>query len=83
MTINLYYRYSELDKREEFYITCDEPNTIYQWVWFYLGGYMPDGVSLSPYKPHEEATLKQYRNPKVAEAVARKIVKRIKKELAK
>lgn len=83
MTIYLETLYSELDKRKEFFITCDNPDFFYQWVWFYLGKYMPDGVSLCPYRPHGEATLKQYHNPMDAEIVAKKIVKKIKKELAK
>lgn len=85
MTVELYYKYSVLEKRKEFGIVFTDDRFYEQyirWVWFYLGHHGMKNVSIYPYNIHRVESknpYKVYKNCNDAERQAKQIVNAINK----
>lgn len=80
MEISVSYKYSELDKRQEFGIEILEVKGWEQyinWVYFYLGAYFKNHPHIYPYKVGK--VIKVYKNCNDARRQAQLIVNKIEK----
>ena len=84
MKVQLYYRWTDLDKEYNFYIDYDKKEPIYLWLWFYLGKLIKErNFRLYPWKPgpwHNAKIYKQY-NLSDAQKTATLIVNAINKKV--
>lgn len=89
MKIEIYHKYSELDKEPQFGIEIiDEANqcdAYINWIWFYLGVYLgKNRPTIYPYKPWNwNRKSKSYKNLNNAERQARLIANYIKSKTIK
>lgn len=81
MKIELSYKYSELDNRNEYGLVLEGENyeMYFRWVYFYIGMFLNKKVTLYPFtlKKHKGRLLKSYKFLNDAERQARLIANRI------
>ena len=88
MTIKLFYRYSQLDKKHQYQIVA-ELSYFTQWVWFYLGRLTPEEWIFQIYSYEmtwdiQNKLLKEYKQTdarKVAWFILRRIIKHYKRRV--
>lgn len=77
--MTLAYRYSNLDRRHEFFLYSSTHSVYHYWVWFYLGQFLnKKGFTLYPYSYSGSKVLKTYKEYD-AKTEAKRIANRINK----